>query len=105
MIFAPRFTGLAWDGFDPRDRLTLHLQVHSRVTIGRGRVGVAEPVADRRQINPGLEEGNGGAVPHGVRVKPLLAEIRNVLAGTVKTPREDVADAESGQGFMAVIQK
>jgi hypothetical protein len=38
-------------------------------------------------------------------MKPLLAEIGNILAGAVKTPREDVADAKSGQRLALVIQK
>ena len=62
-------------------------------------------MADRRQINPGLEKGDGRAMTHAVRMKPLLAEIGSTLAGTVKTPGEDVADTEPGQGFVTVIHK
>jgi hypothetical protein len=43
-------------------------------------------------------------VPHTVRVKPLLAEIRNIPGNTGKTPGEDVADPEPSQGPTTVIQ-
>ncbi len=62
-------------------------------------------VADRRQIDSGLQERNGRAVSHTMRVKPLLVEIGNDLGSTIKAPAENVADSEPRQGFVAVIQK
>ena len=91
--------------FNPADRTTLHLQIDFRVTVRGGRAGVSEILADRRQIHSGLQERDGRAVPHAMRMKPLLAEIGSTLAGTVKTPGEDVTNTESGQRFATVIQK
>jgi len=62
-------------------------------------------VADGRQIDSGLQERNGRAVPHAVRMKPLLAEMESVLGSTITAPAENVADPEPRQGFVAVIQK
>src|SRR5437879_8228308 len=45
------------------------------------------------------------AVPHAVRMKPLLAELESVLGSTITAPAENVADPEPRQGFVAVIQK
>ena len=64
-----------------------------------------EILADRRQINSGLQERDGRAVPRAVRVKPLLAEIRNFTGSTVKTPSEDVADPEPSQRPITMIEK
>jgi hypothetical protein len=55
-------------------------------------------VADRRQVGSRLQKRYGSTVPHTVRVKPLLAEIRNIPGNTGKTPGEDVADPEPSQG-------
>ena len=62
-------------------------------------------LADRRQISPRLQKRHSRAVPHAVWVKPLLAEVRKILASTVETPGEDVADPKPGQRLVAVIQK
>src|SRR5580700_3929940 len=62
-------------------------------------------VADCRQVDPRLQKRYGSAVPHTVRVKSLLAEIRNIRGSTGKTPGEDVADPEPSQGLATVIEK
>ena len=89
--------------FNPADRTTLHLQIDFRVTVRGGRAGVSEILADRRQIHSGLQERDGRAVPHAMRMKPLLAEIGKIVASMMKTPGEDVADTKPGQRSATVI--
>jgi hypothetical protein len=62
-------------------------------------------VADCRQVGPRLQKRFGSTVSHTVRVKSLLAEIRNIRRSTGKTQGEDVADPEPSQGPATVIQK
>ena len=66
---------------------------------------MAKVVADCRQIVPRLQKGYRRAMAHGVRVKPLLAQIGNIFRSVVETPGEDVADPEPGQRSAMVIQK
>ena len=66
---------------------------------------MAQIVADGGQIDSRLQKRYRRAVPHAVRMEPLLAEIRSILGSTVETPGEDVADPEPGQWFATVIQK
>lgn len=62
-------------------------------------------VAYRRQIDSGLQQREGRAVPHRVRMKPLLTEIGNALGSVLNASGENVADSEPRQRFVAVIQK
>ena len=55
-VSAPRCARLTGNRFDPADRSTLHLQIDFRVTGRRGRAGVSEILADRRQVNAGLQQ-------------------------------------------------
>src|SRR6266576_4269571 len=90
-VCAPWRARLARNRSDPRNRLTFHLQSNFRVSIRRGRARMTQIVADRRQVDAGLQERHGCTVSNAVRVKPLLAQIRNISGSTIKTPGEDVA--------------
>ena len=104
-VSAPRSARLTWNRFDPAYRPTLHLQIDFRVTVRRGRTGVSQILADRRQIDPGLQQRYGHAVTHAVRMEALFVEIRKVPGSALQTRGENVADAEPGQRLVSVIQK
>src|SRR5215472_2205923 len=78
-VFAPRLARLTGNRFDPTDRLTLHLQIEFRVAVRRGRAGVSQILADRRQIDTGLQQGYSRTVAHAVRVKGRLAGLGRSL--------------------------
>jgi hypothetical protein len=99
VVSAPRCARLVRNRFDPCDRFPFHLQIHFRVSIRRGRAGMAEIVADRRQIHPRIQKRYRRAVAHAVWMEPLLAEIRDFPASTVYTSSEDVANTEPSQGL------
>ncbi len=105
MVPAPRCVRLSGNRFEPCDSATFHFQIHFRVAVRRGQAGMTQILADCRQVGPGLQQAYSCAVPHTVRVKPLLAEVREILASTVKTSGEDVADPKPSQGLTSMIQK
>ena len=104
-VFVPGCMRLAWNGFDPRNGLPFHLQIDFRVMIRRGWTGMTQIVANGGQIDSRLQKRYRRAVPHAVRMKPLLAEMRNILGGTGQTPTEDVADPEPGQRSATMVQE
>jgi len=98
---------LEWCGTGLTSAIALRFisKIHLRVPIGRARAGMTQIVTDRRQVIPRLQERHRGAMPHTVRVKPLVAESRSIVRSTGKAPGEDVTDPEPSQGSAVVIQK
>jgi hypothetical protein len=66
---------------------------------------VSEPLADCGQIHTRLQEGNGSAVPHAVRVETLANERRDFRAGAVNVFGKDVSNSESRQMRTAMVQE
>ena len=93
----------AGGGASLRERLPLHVEVDGGVPV-RGRdTGVAEPLADRDDVDAGPEQVDGSAVPHAVGMEALAAQGRQRGLRTGAVLLQQVADAESAQPGSAVI--
>src|ERR1035441_6168815 len=90
---------------DAVDGITLHVEVDCGVSVCRCWACVSEPLADCGQIHTRLQEGNGSAVPHAVRVETLAAERRDFRAGAVNVFGKDVSNSESRQMRTAMVQE
>ena len=64
-----------------------------------------EQMADRGQVNPRFEQGDSSAVPHAVRMEPLLVKGRRIFGGELQTFYKDVANPEAGQRRASVLTK
>ena len=95
--------GGAGGGAGLRERLPLHVEIDGGVAVCGRDAGVAEPLADRDDVDAGAEQVDGRAVSHAVGMKALGTQGRHrgLRAGAVLL--QQVADAESGQPGPAVI--
>lgn len=64
---------------------------------------MTQQMADRGQVDAGLEERDRRAVPNTVRVEPLLAQIRSRLSRKVQAVCENVPDAEATELGAALV--
>ena len=85
--------------------LPFHLKINRRVSISRVDAGMSQPVANRDQIHPCLQEMNGGAVPHAVRMESFTGQcgVNNFCAFTVLG--ENVTDTETCQQSSTLVKK
>ena len=104
-IFPPRSRASLSRRFRLFDRLPFHLEVHSRVSVGRIDIGMAQPLADRDEVGSRLEQVNSGAVPHAVRVESFGGQRRLLRCGAATVFGEDIADSKPRQWSAAVIAK
>ena len=56
-----------------------------------------EPLADRRKVDPGLQQKYGRRVPQGMRVNPLLSQGADCCGSRFDVLLEQVADAEASK--------
>jgi hypothetical protein len=66
---------------------------------------VAQPVGDRRQIDPGLQEVNGGTVSQAVRVEPLRLQAGLELGGSAEVFGQDEANTEARERPAALVDE
>ena len=64
---------------------------------------MAKPVADRDEINTGLQEVDGGAMAQGMGVYPLTGEAGHCRLRQLGVFAHEVADPEAGEGLVASI--
>ena len=62
---------------DLRERLTLQIEIGAGVAHGRVEARMAQPLADRGEIDAGLEERDGRTMAYRVRVNALIAQRRH----------------------------
>jgi DNA replication protein DnaC len=85
------------------DRLALHLEVDGGVAVGGVDARMAEPPADRDEVDTGPQEVDGGAVAHAVGMKSLGLEGGRTRTSAGAVLAKDVADAEAGEGLSPVV--
>ena len=86
--------------------VALHLEVYRQVSAGRCQARVAEIVANRHQVGPGLQERRGTTVTQHVRGDVLARERRSVSGCDGRSVLvENVSNAVAGQGLAAVIDE
>jgi predicted KAP-like P-loop ATPase len=104
VVSIARCSPLARHGVDPCNRLPFHLQIYFCEPIRCGQAAMTQRVADGQQIHARLQKRNGRAA-QAMGIKPLLAEIGNLLGSTVKALRQDATDPESGQRCATAISR
>jgi hypothetical protein len=86
--------------------VALHPEVYRQVSASRCQARVAQIVANRHQVGPGLQERRGRTVTQHVRGDALARERRSISGGDGRNVLvEDVGDAVAGQGLAAVIDE
>jgi hypothetical protein len=87
------------------DGLSLHLNIDSGVAIGRGDTSVAQPLADREDVDARSQQVYSGAVPHAVGVQPLGCKRGSGSLSTGAMFPQDIANPEPGKDDAISITK
>ena len=87
------------------ERSTFRLKIDGRVAIRGFYAGVAEPVADRDEVDAGVEHVHRGAVTNRVGVDAFSGETRSTGVSQPGVLPEEIADAEASEGLAAGVAK
>lgn len=100
-----------WRASRPHDRPSLcdgrsfGLKVDSNVLVRRDDALVPEPMGDGAEIHPGLEQMNGSAVAHTVRMNAFPRKCRACLCRLERVPPQYQSRSESRELPAAMITK
>ena len=88
------------------DGLPLHLNVDRGVTVGRGDASVAQPLADREDVDARSQQMYRGAVAHAVGVQTLACKRGSRNLSTRAMFPQDIPNTEPGEdGTIAVTEQ
>lgn len=97
--------GLGDQMADGLEGFLFHFEVDIDVLVGGFDGGVTEPVGDHGEINVGLEEVEGGAVPPGVGCDSSGEKGWTNFGGCGDSVGDDVTDAEAGEAIAMDIEE
>lgn len=83
-----------------RDRLTLEIQIRARIAHGGGDVGVTEKLADRRELDAGLQHVDSGGMAQCMRMYATTMRRRFVVWQVLA---KEITDPESCELLSASV--
>ena len=81
------------------------VEVDGCVLVRRVDTGMPQPLTDRAQVDPGLQQVNSGAVTHAVWMQSLVTQRGRGRTCAFDVLGQDVSNAEATQGLCSMVEE